>query len=107
MALQDLFKDMIFACLGMQELMREFLNDIVKRGKMSESEAAKMINDFMKKSEDAKEHFKDNLKELIQKTLKEMNLSTKDDIEELKSAINELKLRVDRIEEKTGFKENM
>ncbi|GAB5046687.1 phasin family protein [Thermodesulfovibrio sp. TK110] len=98
--LQDLFKNMIFACLGMQEILREFLNDLVKRGKMSESEAAKIVNEFISKSEEAKEGFKENFKEMIQKTLQGMNLATKDEIESLKSLINEINLRITKIEEK-------
>lgn len=100
MALQDIFKNMIFACLGMQEIFREFLNDLVKKGKMSESEAARIINEFISKSEEVKEGFKDNFKEMIQKTLQEMNLATKDEIENLKSLINEVNLRITKIEGK-------
>lgn len=100
MPLQDLFRNMLFACLGMQEMLREFLNDLVKRGKMSESEAAKIINEFISKSEEAKEGFKDNFKEMIQKTLQGMNLVTKDEIENLKSLINDINLRITKIEEK-------
>ncbi|MCX7724086.1 MAG: hypothetical protein N2042_02420 [Thermodesulfovibrio sp.] len=100
MALQDLFKNMIFACLGMQELLKEFLNDLVKRGKMSESEAGKLINEFISKTEEAKEGFKENLKEIVQKTLQGMNIATKDEVENLKSLINELNLRITKIEEK-------
>jgi polyhydroxyalkanoate synthesis regulator phasin len=100
MALQDLFKNMIFACLGMQEILKEFLNDLVKRGKMSESEAAKIINEFISKSEEAKEGFKENFKEMIQKTLQGMNLATKDEIENMKALINEMNLRITKIEEK-------
>lgn len=100
MALQDLFKNMIFACLGMQEILKEFLNDLVKKGKMSESDAAKIINEFISKSEEAKEGFKENFKEMIQKTLQGMNLATKDEIESLKSLINEMNLRITKIEER-------
>lgn len=100
MALQDLFKNMIFACLGMQEILEEFLNELVKKGKMSSSEAAKIINEFISKSEQAKEGFKENFKEMIQKTLQGMNLATKDEIESLKSLINEMNLRITKIEEK-------
>ncbi len=96
MMLLDLFKNMLFACLGIQEMLREFLNDLVKRGKMSESEAAKIINEFISKSEEAKESFK----EMVQKTLQGMNLTTKDEIENLKSLINEINLRITKIEEK-------
>lgn len=100
MAVQDLFKNMVFAFLGMQALLREFLNDLVKRGQMSESEASKIIDEFIAKSEQAKESFKENFKEMIQKTLQGMNLATKDEVENLKSLINELNLRITKIEEK-------
>lgn len=94
--MSNLFKNMIFACLGIQEMLKEFFNYLVKRGKMSESEAAKKINEFMSKSEEAKKSFK----EMVQKTLQGMNLTTKDEIENLKSLINEINLRVMKIEEK-------
>ncbi|MEN2993871.1 MAG: hypothetical protein ABDH19_00785 [Thermodesulfovibrio sp.] len=100
MALQDLLKNIIFACLGMQELLKEFVNDLVKRGKMSESEAGKLINEFISKTEEAKEGFKENLKEIVQKTLQGMNIATKEEVENLKSLVNELNLRIAKIEEK-------
>ncbi|GAQ95629.1 polyhydroxyalkanoate synthesis regulator phasin [Thermodesulfovibrio aggregans] len=100
MALQDIFKNMIFACLGMQEVLKDFLNDLVKRGKMSESEAAKIVNEFISKSEEAKESFKENFKEMIEKAIQGMNLATRQDLENLKSTINEMNLRISKIEEK-------
>ena len=102
MSLQEFFKNMIFACLGMQEVFKDFLADLVKKGKMSESEAAKIINEFMKKSEDTREKFKENLKDMIHRTLQGMNLPTKEEIEALKSTMNELNLRITKIEEKIG-----
>ena len=67
---------------------------------MSDSEAAKVINEFMSKSEEAKENFKESIKEIIQKTLQGMNLPTRDEVDNLKSQINELNVRIAKIEEK-------
>lgn len=100
MALNELFKNMIFACFGMQEMLKDFVSELVKKGKMSDSEAAKVINEFMSKSEEAKENFKESIKEIIQKTLQGMNLPTKDEVDNLKSLINELNVRIAKIEEK-------
>lgn len=100
MALNELFKNMIFACFGMQEMLKDFVSELVKKGKMSDSEAAKVINEFMSKSEEAKENFKESIKEIIQKTLQGMNLPTKDEVDNLNSLINELNVRIAKIEEK-------
>ncbi|HOA83474.1 MAG TPA: hypothetical protein PKZ17_03955 [Thermodesulfovibrio thiophilus] len=100
MALNELFKNMIFACFGMQEMLKDFVSELVKKGKMSDSEAAKVINEFMSKSEEAKENFKESIKEIIQKTLQGMNLPTRDEVDNLKSLINELNVRIAKIEEK-------
>ena len=100
MALNELFKNMIFACFGMQEMLKDFVSELVKKGKMSDSEAAKVINEFISKSEEAKENFKESIKEIIQKTLQGMNLPTKDEVDNLKSLINELNVRIAKIEEK-------
>ncbi|WP_028845647.1 phasin family protein [Thermodesulfovibrio thiophilus] len=100
MALNELFKNMIFACFGMQEMLKDFVSELVKKGKMSDSEAAKVINEFISKSEEAKENFKESIKEIIQKTLQGMNLPTRDEVDNLKSLINELNVRIAKIEEK-------
>ncbi len=100
MALNELFKNMIFACFGMQEMLKDFVSELVKKGKMSDSEAAKVINEFMSKSEEAKENFKESIKEIIQKTLQGMNLPTRDEVDNLNSLINELNVRIAKIEEK-------
>jgi len=89
-----------FACFGMQEMLKDFVSELVKKGKMSDSEAAKVINEFMSKSEEAKENFKESIKEIIQKTLQGMNLPTRDEVDNLKSLINELNVRIAKIEEK-------
>lgn len=100
MALNELFKNMIFACFGMQEMLKDFVSELVKKGKMSDSEAAKVINEFISKSEEAKENFKESIKEIIQKTLQGMNLPTRDEVDNLNSLINELNVRIAKIEEK-------
>ena len=74
----DMLKKTMFTGLGLvaltKEKIEEHVNDLVKKGKLSEKEGKEFITELLKKSETAGEEIKDQLEKSIADVLKKMNL---------------------------------
>lgn len=100
MALFDVMRNALLAGFGVQEKVKEFVDELVKKGELSESQGAKLVKEWSEKAEKNTDEITKSLQELVEKTLTKMNLPTKGDIEKLDGKINSLAERVGKIEEK-------
>lgn len=100
MALFDVLRNALLAGFGVQEKVKEFVDELVKKGELSESQGAKLVKEWSDKAEKNTDEITKSLQELVEKTLAKMNLPTKGDIEKLDGKINSLAERVGKIEEK-------
>lgn len=100
MALFDVLRNALLAGFGVQEKVKEFVDELVKKGELSESQGAKLVKEWSEKAEKNTDEITKSLQELVEKTLTKMNLPTKGDIEKLDGKINSLAERVGKIEEK-------
>jgi polyhydroxyalkanoate synthesis regulator phasin len=103
----NLIKNAMLAGLGMQEMVKKFLDNLVKKGELSESQGAKLLKEWTEEAGKTSEHLSKNISEIITKTLKKMNLPTKDDIEKLNKEIRSLSNRLKKLQgtEEEGQKE--
>jgi polyhydroxyalkanoate synthesis regulator phasin len=90
----------MLAGFGMQEKVKEFIDDLVKKGELSESQAAKLVKEWSDKFEKNTTDISKSLNEVVTKTLEKMNLSTKDDIQKLNEKVDTLAARLAKIEDK-------
>jgi polyhydroxyalkanoate synthesis regulator phasin len=102
MTLFDVIRKALLAGLGIQEIVKEFLDDLVKKGELSESQGAKLLKEWTEKAGKTSDQLSRNISELITKTFDKMNLPTKDDIGKLQKEIQSLSDRIKKIE---GIKE--
>ncbi|MEJ2696827.1 MAG: phasin family protein [Candidatus Sulfobium sp.] len=102
MALFDVVRNALLAGFGVQEKVREFVDDLVKKGELSESQGAKLVREWSEKFEKNTEDLSKSLNEMVVKTLEKMNLSTKDDIGKLNEKIDTLSARVSKMEGTKG-----
>jgi len=102
MTIFETVRSALLAGLGMQEKVKGFIDELVKKGELSESQGAKLIKEWADKAEKGTEGFSKNFSEILTKTLDKMNLPTKDDIEKLNKKIQGLSNRVKKLE---GVKE--
>lgn len=102
MTLFDVVRNVMLAGLGIQETFKEFLDNLVKKGELSESQGAKILKEWTEKADKTSEQLSKNISELVTRTLEKMNLSTKDDIEKLNKEILSLSNRLSKLE---GVKE--
>jgi polyhydroxyalkanoate synthesis regulator phasin len=98
MTLVDILRNALLAGFGIQEKLKEIIDDLVKKGELSESQAAKLVMEFSEKAEKSSDELAKNVSDIITKSLERMNLPTKDDIEDLNKKIKALSARVKKIE---------
>jgi polyhydroxyalkanoate synthesis regulator phasin len=94
----DTLKEFMMATLGAQEMLKSFVEDLVKKGELSESQGMKMVKEWSEKLGKTGSEFSSNISETISKTLEKMNLATKEDIEKLNKKVNSLSARLSTLE---------
>lgn len=102
MTVFDIVRNALLAGFGVQEKVKEFIDELVKKGELSESQGAKIVKEWTETANKTTEQFSKGLSEVISKTLERMNIPTKEDIERLNKKIQSLSLRVKKLE---GVKE--
>lgn len=102
MAIFDVLRNALLAGFGVQEKVKEFVDDLVKKGELSESQGAKLVKEWSEKVEKNTEDIGKSISEMVTKTLEKMNLSTKEDIEKLNQKIDALASRVTKVEGDKG-----
>jgi polyhydroxyalkanoate synthesis regulator phasin len=102
MAIFDVLRNAMLAGFGVQERVKEFIDDLVKKGELSESQGAKLVKEWSEKADKNVEDISKSMNDLVQKTLEKMSLPTKDDITKLNEQINILSARLKKMEETKG-----
>jgi len=72
------------------EKLAQAAKDLAKENKLTKEEAKKLYEHLLKKSEEAKKTVESDLHELVQNTLKKMNIPSKDDMKKLEDRIKKL-----------------
>lgn len=98
MTLFDLIRNAMMAGFGVQEMMKEFLDELVKKGELSESQGAKLFKEWTERAGKSSEQLSKNVSEMLTKTLEKMNLPTKEDIEKLNQEVKSLSDRLTKLE---------
>jgi polyhydroxyalkanoate synthesis regulator phasin len=86
----DLVKKALLAGLGIQDAVRTFLDDLVKRGELNDADAARLLKDWMNKAEESAKEIERKVNDRVNKTLGLMNLPSRDDIARLEEQIENL-----------------
>ncbi|EHJ47964.1 hypothetical protein DFW101_1958 [Solidesulfovibrio carbinoliphilus subsp. oakridgensis] len=83
--------DLLYMGLGAafmaKDKMQEFLDEMEKRGALSQSEAKTFLEDAKARARKQEEAACSCLRDELRKTLEGLNLATKDDIAELKALL--------------------
>ena len=95
----DVVSKALLAGLGAQERAKEFVEELVKKGELSQSDAAKLMNEMIAKAEKSGEEIDKKIGVIVEKTLDKLNLPGKRDVERLETIIQELSNLVKNLEE--------
>jgi len=99
MAILDIIRNAMLAGFGVQEKVKEIIDDFVKKGELSESQGAKLVKEWAEKVDKNTEDLSKSINELVQKALDKMSLPSKDEIAKLKEQVNALSERIKKLEE--------
>ncbi|MBB5173290.1 phasin family protein [Texcoconibacillus texcoconensis] len=87
------------AAITSKEKAQNYLDDLVTKGQMTPKEAEDMFDSLIKKGEDKEQEWNEQSKEKMRSFLHDMNLPTKEEVDELKK-------RIATLEEKLPSSEN-
>jgi polyhydroxyalkanoate synthesis regulator phasin len=93
----DLIKKTILAGVGFAALTKDKVEQLAKeyieKGEMTEKQGRELVDEFMKKSEQARKDIETKLEDTVQKVLKKMNIATKADVAGLEERLKTLEQR--------------
>jgi polyhydroxyalkanoate synthesis regulator phasin len=99
----DLLKKVMFTGLGVASLtkdtLEELVQDFVNKGKLSEQEGKKFVDELLVRSNESKEAIRAQIDERVQFALQKMNIARSSEIDELKAQIQELRKAFDEKEQ--------
>lgn len=96
----DALRRALLAGFGVQEKVKELIDELVEKGELSKSEGAKLVREWSDKAEKSTSELNKTLSEVINKTLERMNLPSKDDLDRLDKKMHSLSSRIKKLEEK-------
>ncbi len=98
MTIFDVVRNALLAGFGVQEKIKESIDELVKKGELSETQGAKLVKEWSEKAEKSSDELTKSISDVMAKTLEKMNLPTKENIEDLNKKIKALSARVKKLE---------
>lgn len=98
MTIFDVVRNALLAGYGVQERVKEFIDELVKKGELSEAQGAKLVKEWSEKAEKSSSDWSKGFSDMMAKTLEKMNIPTKDDMDKLNRKLNNLAARVKKLE---------
>ena len=87
----DLIKKTMLTGVGLAAMTRdkveELAMELIEKGEMTEKEGKELVDEFVRKSEQAREELETKVESIVEKVLEKMNLATKEDITRLEEKI--------------------
>lgn len=81
-----------------KEKAEELVKDIVEKGKMTEQEGQKLVDQLLTSSEEARKELQKQIETKVQAALEKMDLAKKSELDALKLEIEELRKKLDQAE---------
>ncbi len=98
MSVFDVVRNALLAGLGVQQKVKEFVDELVKKGELSESQGAKLVKEWSEKVEKNADDVTKSVSEMVQKTIETMKFASHDDIKKLTQKIDDLAARLQKVE---------
>jgi polyhydroxyalkanoate synthesis regulator phasin len=94
MAMLDYIRKMTLAGAGLAimttEKIQEMMEELVKKGEMTEKEAREAVSEFVEKSKQARRDLEDKIEQMATGLLNRMNMPTRKEFEEIKERLTRL-----------------
>ena len=96
----ETLKKALLAGVGAQEKVMEFIDELVKKGELSESQGAKLVKDWTAQAEKSSSELNKAVSDAVTKAFEKVNLPRKGDIDKLSEKVEALSERLKKVEEK-------
>ena len=101
----ELIKKAVLTGVGVVSLTKDKVEDLgrelIAKGKMSEEEGEKFIQEMLSRAEESRETVKNQTESLVQSTIAKMKLARGEDIDSLKKEIERLRKEVAALQKET------
>jgi len=98
--MKDLLKNIVYAGVGAAFLTRdkieELKNELVEKGNLSREEGRQFVDDLVRRSEKAKDNLELWIGQRVEEKIRQLNLATREDVEELKRKVEELQVALNK-----------
>ena len=98
MIIGEVIKKAMLVGLGAQEKAKEFVEELVKAGELSKSEASTLVKEWTSKAEESTKEFDKRVKETVANILEKLNIPTREDMEKLEKKVQALNARLKKLE---------
>jgi polyhydroxyalkanoate synthesis regulator phasin len=102
MTVADIIKKAMLAGLGAQERAKEFVDELVKKGELSQSDGASLVKEWTSKAEESRKDIDQKIKDTIAAALEKLNIPTRDDLTGLEKKLQGLSARLAKLEGGNG-----
>ena len=90
----DLIKKTLFTGVGLAAMtadkIEELARELVQKGELSEKDGRELVDDLLKRSEEARKEWEKRIKGLVQEIIEKANLATQEEVENLAARIERL-----------------
>lgn len=73
-----------------RDKMEKFVDEMVKKGEISEKEGRELVDDLIARSKKARVDFEVKVSKAVEKTMEKLNVPSRSEIEKLRARIEEL-----------------
>ena len=91
----ELIKQSMMAGIGLalktKDEVEELAKELIEKGKMTEKEGKKFIDNLRQKSDDARNNLEKRVEKIVKEILKKVDVASRDELVALKKEIRELK----------------
>lgn len=98
MTIFDVARNAVLAGFGIQEKVKELVDDLVKKGELSESQGAKLMKEWADKADKGSSELCKTISDAVSTTLDKMKIPTKDDFDKMNQKIEEISERLKKVE---------
>jgi polyhydroxyalkanoate synthesis regulator phasin len=99
MTINEMIHKTLMAGLGVPEKINEVVDELVKKGELSESQGANLIRECSEKVSRTGDEINKTVSDLIDRALEKMNIPTRDEVGKLNKKITTLSSKIKKLEE--------
>ena len=96
--MDNLFKRVFYTGVGITataaEKLQQSIDELVSKGKISEEEGKKVVDDLVKDTESKREALEDKVKKAVESVMSKLQLPTREELKEMQTRLEQLEATV-------------